>query len=89
MAFVVANLTDNQLEQLDQRGIPYLRIEDRLVPRFRALLPPGMTPEQALDKLVRQAIFNGEQQVYENAEGQSLDARKRAHRADLAGDLGL
>lgn len=64
-------------------------IPDPLVPRFRAILPPGLTPEEAVVKLIRLAIRDFEQRGFANTKGQELEAVVRQHLADLNAELGL
>lgn len=64
-------------------------IPDPLVPRFRAILPQGLTPEEAIIRLVRMAIRDYEQRGFANTKGQELDALVRQHLADLNAELGL
>lgn len=89
MAFVVANLTDQQKVKLDQAGIPYVEIPAAIVPRFRALVPQGMSAEDALVRLVKIAILNGEIQTFDNAEGQAKQQRVAEKRQALVTELGL
>ncbi len=87
--FVVANLTDAQFTKLETAGIPNVEIPATLVPRFVALVPQGMTPEEALVRLVKIAILNGEHQLFSNTEDAAYRARAAAKRTELAAELGL
>jgi len=64
-------------------------VPDPLVPRFRAIVPPPMTPEEAVVRLIKLAILDFESKAFANTEGQSLDTRVRANRAALVAELGL
>lgn len=89
MHFVVAQLTDPQFNKLDQAAIPYMEIPQPLVDRFKALVPQGMAPEEALVRVMKIAILNGEIQMYDNTEGAAKDQRVRDRRAQLLTELGL
>lgn len=64
-------------------------VPDALVPRFRAILPPELTPEQAILKLIKLAILDTEAKAFANAQGQALETSVRAKRAALTAELEL
>jgi len=89
VAFVIAELTDAQVALLFERGIPHRVIPADLVARFRTVVPPQMTSEDALERLIREAILNTEARNFANVAGQQLDQAVRAKRVQLAAELGL
>lgn len=66
-----------------------VEIPGELVPRFKAILPPDHTPEQAIVKLVKLAILDTEAKAFATAAGQTLDQTVRARRAELVKELEL
>lgn len=87
--FVVASLTDQQFTNLQNSGIPHQEIPQELVARFVAILPAGLAPVEALLRLVRMAIRDGEHNTYKQTEGRDLDARVRQNFSTLTQELGL
>lgn len=64
-------------------------VPDALVPRFRAILPPELTPEEAILKLIKLAILDTEAKAFAQNAGQQLDQSVRAKRQALQAELNL
>jgi hypothetical protein len=66
-----------------------VNVPDELVPRFRAILPPELTPEEAILKLIKLAILDTEAKAFAQSAGQQLDQSVRAKRQALQAELNL
>lgn len=89
MPFIVAQITDAQLAKVDQANIPYVRLNDTLIPRFRSIVPEGMTAEAALEMLIKEAVRLYEHRTFQAAESRAADQRSQDKWVALTNELGL
>lgn len=87
MAFIIAEITEQQKDVIVQRGIPHREIPQALVDAFRGILPAQMTAVDALERLIKEAILDVEGRKRDSLENQLARDRVsefiQARRAEL------